>query len=79
MWTSIAQVFSCIASVIFTTLHTVPPKIIDYGQLILPYVPSELAHIACGSLVVAAGMWGNDIYFYFVHVYAPAMFIKATL
>lgn len=79
MWTSLLQVFSCICSVVFTTLHAVPPKIIDYGQLVLPLLPSELAHVACVALVLAAYAWGNNVYFYFVHVYAPAMFIKATL
>ena len=76
---SFLQVLSCISSVVFTTLHKVPEKIIDYGQNFLPDLPSELAHIACGGLVMAAYFWGQDQAFYFQHVYAPAMFIKATL
>jgi hypothetical protein len=79
MWVALAQVLACVGSVIFTTLHEVPSQIIDYGQRALLQVPSELAHIACGGLALAAGIWGNNQLFYFTHVYAPAMFIKATL
>jgi len=79
MWLALTQVLGCVCSVIFTTLHTVPIKIIDYGQNILPDLPSELAHIACGAMVVCAYVWGQDQLFYFQYVYAPAMLIKATL
>jgi hypothetical protein len=79
MWIAISQVLGCICSVIFTTLHSVPAKIIDYGQNVLPDLPSELAHVACGGMVVGAFFWGQDQLFYFQHVYAPAMLIKATL
>lgn len=79
MWIELSQIVACISSVIFTTLHKVPPKIIDYGQWFLPMIPSECAHVACAGMVLAASYWGQDQYFYFQHVYAPAMFIKATL
>jgi hypothetical protein len=79
MWIAISQIAACISSVIFTTLHKVPPHIIDYGQNFLPLIPSECAHITCAAMVFAAAWWGKDQYFYFQNVYAPAMFIKATL
>jgi hypothetical protein len=79
LWLALSQVVACVASVIFTTLHRVPPKIIDYGQSLLPEIPSELAHVACGAMVWVAYVWGEHQLFYFQHVYAPAMFIKATL
>jgi hypothetical protein len=79
VWIALGQVLACISSVVFTTLHKVPPKIIDYGQSVLPEIRSEIAHVACGAMVVAAYFWGQNQYFFFQNVYAPAMFIKATL
>jgi len=76
---SIFQILAGIASVIWTSSHSTS-KIIDYAHEYLPVLPSEIPHILCGSLAVGAFYWARDETFKIItQVYAPAMFIKATL
>ena len=71
------QLGACIASVVWTSSHSTS-TIIDYGHVFLPLVPSEFVHILCASLA-AYSYTCPSFTSVFLQVYAPAMFIKATL
>ena len=76
---SMFQILVGIASVAWTSSHSTS-KIIDYAHEYLPTIPSEIPHVLCASLAIAAAHWEWDATVRtIVHVYAPAMFIKATL
>jgi hypothetical protein len=67
------------ASLVFTTIHPVLEHIKDYGHLHLPLISTSWPHMTSFSLAALAFFVGQDTTRVFLHVYAPAMFIKATL
>ena len=67
------------ASLVFTTLHPVLNHIKDYGHIHFPELSTTVPHIACNLLIAAALTIGKNTTQVFLHVFAPAMFIKATL
>ena len=80
MWISIAQVLACVASLAFCTMHDVQQKPKDYGhQLFKKPISSAVPHALTYALVAASLLLGCNHYTIFTKVYAPAMFIKATL
>jgi hypothetical protein len=78
MW-AIAQVLACIASLTFCTYHDVQTKPKDYGHLFLSQISTSIPHALTYGLVGAALLGGSNLWYIFSTVYAPAMFIKATL
>jgi hypothetical protein len=78
MW-AIAQIVTCIASLAFCTFHNVQTKPKDYGHLLLAHISTAIPHALTYGLVAAALLGGNNLMHVFTNVYAPAMFIKATL
>jgi len=73
------QVGTAIIAVSWTSQHQIN-KIKDYGHLLLPYIQSEIAHLTCvGLSIYALIMKPNELFQTFVYIYAPCMFIKATL
>jgi hypothetical protein len=76
---AIAQLASCVASLAWCTVHDVDSKIRDYGHIYLPRISPMIPHALTYCLVGCSALWGNNIRAVFTQVYAPAMFIKATL
>jgi len=73
------QVGAAIGAVSWTSQHQIS-KIRDYGHEILPFIRSEIAHLTCVGLCIWAAItkpW--ELWHCAVYIYAPCMFIKATL
>lgn len=78
-WVALGQIACCIASLAFTTYHDVAPQVKDYGHKALARVSTAIPHALTMALVCAAFAFGKDVAYIVNTVYAPAMFIKATL
>jgi hypothetical protein len=78
LW-ALGQIAVCISSLVFTTLHAVAPAIKDYGHAILPKISTTIPHVSAWGLVAVAYIFGTNQLEVFTNVYAPAMFVKATL
>lgn len=78
-WIALGQVACCIASLAFTTYHDVAPYVKDYGHKALMRISTAIPHALTVGLAALAFGFGTDMPYIFNNVYAPAMFIKATL
>jgi len=79
-WVCALGQLACLgASLVFTTMHPVLGHIKDYGHLNLPLISTTWPHLSSLALASLALLVGQDTTRVFLHVYAPAMFIKATL
>ena len=73
------KVGAAIFAVSWTSQHQIQ-KIKDYGHEFLPYIHSEIAHLTCVGLAIYAILYRPlEVWQSFIHIYAPCMFIKATL
>jgi len=79
MWWAFAQVLACVTSLAFCTYHDVQPVPKDYGHLYLPRISTTIPHILTYILCFSSLLFGDNVMYVFTRVYAPAMFIKATL
>ena len=78
-WLALGQVACCLASLAFTTYHDVAPQVKDYGHKAMMKISTLIPHALTIGLVGASFAFGKDMSYVFNTVYAPAMFIKATL
>jgi hypothetical protein len=78
-WVACGQIACCIASLAFTTYHDVAPQVKDYGHSALAKISTFVPHSLTIALVSAALAFGEKVPLIIETVYAPAMFIKATL
>jgi len=78
LW-ALCQLGICVSSLVFTTLHSVAPNIKDYGHEILPKISTTIPHVLAWGVVGVAYVFGSNHLEVFTQVYAPAMFVKATL
>ena len=76
----VIQLVTCFASVSFVSQYFTL-KIIDFGHNFLPTIPSEIPHVLAGVLVASACFFApkKEKISILQNVYAPAMFIKASL